>query len=288
MALDLFTEQGFDGTSLRQIAERLDVTKAALYYHFESKDDILMALHLRLHEFGKDALVRMGEGPVTLELWGELLDEIVGQMLAQRKIFLMHERNQAALEKLHRKDHEAEHEDIQNRFRLVLADTRVPLRGPGAHGRLHGRRLLEPLPLRRRLLLDDERGIGEHAPRHPPRRPPRMTGPVPPDPASTGVATVSSVTETTTGAATNPTAPGHPYTLSFDIGGTGIKADVLDTAGAFVADRVRVPTTYPMSPDTLVVHPQSAGGQAAPRRIASPPASPAWCATATSSVLPTS
>jgi AcrR family transcriptional regulator len=128
VALDLFTEQGFDGTSLRQIAEQLGVTKAALYYHFESKDDILMALHLRLHEFGKVALLRMGEEPVTLDLWEELLDEIVDQMLAQRKIFLMHERNQAALEKLHSKDHDAEHEDIQNQFRRVLADTRVPLR----------------------------------------------------------------------------------------------------------------------------------------------------------------
>jgi AcrR family transcriptional regulator len=127
VALDLFIEQGFDGTSLRQIAEQLGVTKAALYYHFESKDDILMALHLRLHEFGRESLRRMGEGPVNLELWGELLDEIVDQMLAQRKIFLMHERNQAALEKLHRKDHDAEHEDLQNRFRIVLADTRVPL-----------------------------------------------------------------------------------------------------------------------------------------------------------------
>ena len=155
VALDLFTEQGFDGTSLRQIAEQLGVTKAALYYHFESKDDILMALHMRLHEFGKDALRKMGEGPVTLELWGELLDEIVDQMLAQRKIFLMHERNQAALEKLHRKDHDAEHEDLQNQFRRVLADTRVPLRGPGAHGGVLRRRVLESLPLRRRLLLDD-------------------------------------------------------------------------------------------------------------------------------------
>src|SRR3984957_10615769 len=107
VALDLFIEQGFDGTSLRQIAEQLGVTKAALYYHFESKDDILMALHMRLHEFGRVALLRMGEEPVTMELWGELLDEIVGQMLAQRKIFLMHERNQAALEKLHREDHDA-------------------------------------------------------------------------------------------------------------------------------------------------------------------------------------
>ncbi|MGO9856602.1 MAG: TetR/AcrR family transcriptional regulator [Acidimicrobiales bacterium] len=127
IALDLFIEQGFDGTSLREIAEQLGVTKAALYYHFESKDDILMALHMRLHEFGKVALSKMQDGPVSLEQWGTLLDEVLDQLLAQRKIFLMHERNQAALEKLHRKDHEAEHEDLQNQFRTVLADTRVPL-----------------------------------------------------------------------------------------------------------------------------------------------------------------
>ena len=128
VALDLFTEKGFDGASLREIAEQLGVTKAAIYYHFASKDDILMALHMRLHEFGKDALGKITEVPVTLELWGDLLDQIVGQMLAQRKLFLFHERNQAALEKLHRKDHDAEHEDIQDKFRRVLADPRVPLR----------------------------------------------------------------------------------------------------------------------------------------------------------------
>ncbi len=126
-ALDLFTAQGFDGTSLRQIAEQVGVTKAALYYHFESKDDILMALHLRLHEFGREVLTKMGDEPATLELWGDVLDEIVGQIMAQRKIFLMHERNQAALEKLHRREHEAEHEDIQNQLRRVLDDTRVPV-----------------------------------------------------------------------------------------------------------------------------------------------------------------
>jgi AcrR family transcriptional regulator len=128
VALDLFIEQGFDGTSLRQIAEQLGVTKAALYYHFESKEDILMALHLRLHEFGKGALLQMGGGPVSLQLWGQVLDELVFQMLGQRKIFLMHERNQAALEKLHREEHDAQHEDIQNQLRRVLAEPSVPLR----------------------------------------------------------------------------------------------------------------------------------------------------------------
>ena len=128
VALDLFTEKGFDGTSLREIAEQLGVTKAALYYHFASKDDILMALHMRFHEFGRDALSMMEDEPVTLELWGNLLDQMVGQMIAQRKIFLMHERNQAALEKLHSQEHDAEHEDVQERFRQVLADPRLPLR----------------------------------------------------------------------------------------------------------------------------------------------------------------
>lgn len=127
VALDLFIQKGFDRTSLREIAEELNVTKAALYYHFASKDDILMALHMRLHEFGKDALTRMSKEPVSLELWGSLLDEVLGQMLPQRKIFLMHERNQAALEKLHTKDHDAEHDDIQEKFRKVLADPRIPL-----------------------------------------------------------------------------------------------------------------------------------------------------------------
>jgi AcrR family transcriptional regulator len=41
VALELFTEQGYEKTSLREIAERLGVTKAALYYHFKSKDEIV-------------------------------------------------------------------------------------------------------------------------------------------------------------------------------------------------------------------------------------------------------
>ena len=41
VALELFAEQGYERTSLREIAERLGVTKAALYYHFKSKEDIV-------------------------------------------------------------------------------------------------------------------------------------------------------------------------------------------------------------------------------------------------------
>jgi AcrR family transcriptional regulator len=44
LALQLFAEQGYEKTSLREIAERLGVTKAALYYYFRSKEDIVRSL----------------------------------------------------------------------------------------------------------------------------------------------------------------------------------------------------------------------------------------------------
>jgi AcrR family transcriptional regulator len=126
-ALDLFIEKGFDKTSLREIAEQLGFTKAALYYHFASKEDILMALHLRLHEFGWESVRQLGDQVATSEIWVGVLEDLIDQMLANRKIFLLHERNQAAFEELHRKEHEDEHDDLQAAFRRVFSDTRVPL-----------------------------------------------------------------------------------------------------------------------------------------------------------------
>ena len=128
VALELFTDQGFDGTSMREIAERLNITKPAIYYHFASKEDILMALHMRLHEVGKAALARVTGPTFSLKDWGSVLDELLDQMLAQRKIFLMHQRNQAALEKLHRNDHDDDHDDLQQRFRQAFADPSLSLR----------------------------------------------------------------------------------------------------------------------------------------------------------------
>ena len=37
-----FVERGFDGTSMREIADACGVTKAALYYHYPSKADLLL------------------------------------------------------------------------------------------------------------------------------------------------------------------------------------------------------------------------------------------------------
>lgn len=44
VALELFTEQGYEGTSLREVAKRLNLSTPALYYHYTSKDHLLISL----------------------------------------------------------------------------------------------------------------------------------------------------------------------------------------------------------------------------------------------------
>lgn len=46
VALRLFATQGYATTSLREIADELGVTKAALYFHFKTKEDILNGILL--------------------------------------------------------------------------------------------------------------------------------------------------------------------------------------------------------------------------------------------------
>jgi AcrR family transcriptional regulator len=131
VALELFNEKGYDGTSLREIAERLGVTKAALYYHFERKEDILLELHLRLHGIGRNILDRVdaldSEGD-ALAAWPGLVDTFIDEVLANRELFLLHQRNQSAFAKIVDDErHQAENEDIEERFRRVLSNTAIPL-----------------------------------------------------------------------------------------------------------------------------------------------------------------
>jgi AcrR family transcriptional regulator len=43
-ALELFAEHGVSGTSLQMIADRIGVTKAAVYHQFHTKDEIVLAV----------------------------------------------------------------------------------------------------------------------------------------------------------------------------------------------------------------------------------------------------
>jgi AcrR family transcriptional regulator len=75
-ALALFARQGYAGSSVRDIAEAVGVTKAALYYHFRSKEEILDALTEPIVA-ELEALVARAEArpaPPAAELLGTLVD----------------------------------------------------------------------------------------------------------------------------------------------------------------------------------------------------------------------
>lgn len=60
-AAELFALHGYSSASLRDVADRLGITKAALYYHFDSKDDILLTV-LRPYFEAADAFLSAETG----------------------------------------------------------------------------------------------------------------------------------------------------------------------------------------------------------------------------------
>jgi AcrR family transcriptional regulator len=131
IALELFSEQGYDKTSLRDIAERLGTTKAALYYYFARKEDILLELHMRLHELGHDVLAQLDElesGPAYVQAWPALMDEVIDRVAANRELILLHQRNIRALEQIGLDErHQAENQDLLERFARLFANPEIPL-----------------------------------------------------------------------------------------------------------------------------------------------------------------
>ncbi len=79
---------------------------------------------------------------------------------------------------------------------------------------------------------------------------PPSGSPLPPEPAAPPPA--SAPAPPPASAPAPPPAPERPATLAIDVGGTGLKASVLDANGLLLADRVRVATTYPCPPEVLV------------------------------------
>jgi AcrR family transcriptional regulator len=131
IALELFNEQGYEKTSLREIAQRLGVTKAALYYHFERKEDILLELHLRLHALGRDVFEQLGtlqDSEGSVDAWSGLLDQFLNQVVSNRELIRLHERNRNAFEQLERSEHhEEQHGDIEQQLRRFLSSSAIPL-----------------------------------------------------------------------------------------------------------------------------------------------------------------
>src|SRR6266480_5716187 len=100
IALELFAEQGYEKTSLREIAERLGVTKAALYYHFKSKEDIVRSF-VEDYRAELEALLDWAKDqPRGDASRRELLDRYVGVVLASNEVFRFLEQNRASVQSM--------------------------------------------------------------------------------------------------------------------------------------------------------------------------------------------
>jgi AcrR family transcriptional regulator len=130
VAQELFTRQGYDKTSLRDIAERLEITKAALYYYFRRKEDILLELHLRLQTLGETVIAELEaapDGAARVAIWPRLANEMIDFMVDNRELLLLHNRNRSAFESLEpamAKDGR----DVEARFERILSSPAMALR----------------------------------------------------------------------------------------------------------------------------------------------------------------
>ncbi|MCQ9180720.1 TetR/AcrR family transcriptional regulator [Streptomyces sp. IBSBF 2953] len=100
VALELFAEQGYEKTSLREIAERLDVTKAALYYHFKTKEEIIVGIFTDLTKPIEDLIDWGKEQPHTLETKHELVRRYSKALSEAAPLFRFMQENQATVREL--------------------------------------------------------------------------------------------------------------------------------------------------------------------------------------------
>ncbi len=85
-ALELFASKGYDNVSLNDIARRLQLTKGAVYWHFESKQALLEELlDSALRHFRKQIDELMPIGELTYpSVAGMMIENAVGLMAERR------------------------------------------------------------------------------------------------------------------------------------------------------------------------------------------------------------
>ena len=107
VALQLFISEGYDKTSLREIAERLGVTKAALYYHFPTKDDIIRSLVEDRIERIEELIAWGRTQPHTIETKRELLRRYSEDLRRghHHEVVQFFERNQTAFKSMPSGEH---------------------------------------------------------------------------------------------------------------------------------------------------------------------------------------
>ena len=79
-AVDLFTEQGYDATTVAQIAERAGVTKSTFFRHFSDKRELLVAGQQTLSRLLADGITAAPASASPLEAVAAGIERASGAM----------------------------------------------------------------------------------------------------------------------------------------------------------------------------------------------------------------
>ena len=91
-AIELFAEKGFHGASVRDLAYAVGVEAASLYYHFPSKQDVLLALFDRILDDMLDMLrtATVGPGTPTARLRDVARRHVLFHIARRKEAFISH------------------------------------------------------------------------------------------------------------------------------------------------------------------------------------------------------
>ncbi|MCG5434169.1 TetR/AcrR family transcriptional regulator [Mycobacterium sp. MYCO198283] len=119
-ALDLIAEHGVSGTSLQMIADRVGVTKAAVYHQFRTKDEIVIAVTEDELTALQDALDAAEAEPDRLRARSVLLTRVVEVAVARRRWVVTLQHDPVIIRLLGR--HEPFQRFIDRLYRVLLGE----------------------------------------------------------------------------------------------------------------------------------------------------------------------
>jgi AcrR family transcriptional regulator len=127
VALDLFIAQGYEKTSLREIAERVGVSKPALYYYIATKEELFLTLIQPILTIGEPLAEALKERP-TRESWAQGCAVVLEWILPRRKLIELMQNNHSTLHALGPQLHDDEaHVAMHERLDAILSDDTLAL-----------------------------------------------------------------------------------------------------------------------------------------------------------------
>lgn len=150
-ALDLYAQNGEAGTSLQMIADKLGVTKAAIYYHFKTKAGVTRAVLAP----AMDGFVSMVEQASRMDSPRErqryLIGALADQAVANRDLYVVTLQDASAMHLLQERP---ENSELFERLRALLAGD-----DPSAEQTLKAQMfllgLVAPVPLAGTIAMED-------------------------------------------------------------------------------------------------------------------------------------